>query len=90
MTKNDLVAHLATKADVTKAKAGAVLAALSDLIHVELRSGREVVIPDVGRLQVKAVAERHGISPATKQPYVKPAHKAAKFKAAKALSDVVA
>jgi nucleoid DNA-binding protein len=90
MTKNDLVTHLATKADVTKGKAGAVLVALSDLIHVELRSGREVVIPDVGRLHVRAVAERRGISPATKQPYTKPAHKAAKFKPAKALSDVVA
>ncbi|MBP1179993.1 HU family DNA-binding protein [Methylobacterium sp. PvR107] len=90
MTSNGFVARSAEKADVTKGKASAMLSALSDLIHVELRSGRDVVIPDVGRLHVKAVAERRGISPATKQPYTKLAHKAAKLKPAKPLSDVVA
>lgn len=90
MTKNELVAHLAEKADVTKGKAGAVLQALSDLIQVELRSGRDVVIPDVGRLHVRAVAERRGVSPSTKQPYTKPAHKAVKLKVSKGLADAVA
>lgn len=90
MTKSDLAAHLATKADVTKGKAGAMLEALSDLIHTELKSGRDFIIPDVGRLHVKQVAERSGVSPASKQPYTKPAHKAAKFKPTKALSDAVA
>ncbi|GAN49688.1 HU family DNA-binding protein [Methylobacterium radiotolerans] len=90
MTKNELVAHLAEKSTLKKSQVGAVVEALSDLIHVELRSGRDVIIPDVGRLSVKAVAERRGKSPATGQPYVKPAHKAAKFKPAKALADVVA
>lgn len=90
MTKNELVAHLAEKSDVTKGKAAAVLSALTDLIHVELRAGRDIIIPEVGRLHVKPVAERRGISPATKQPYVKPAHKAVKLKVVKALADVVA
>ncbi len=90
MTKNDLVAHLAEKADVTKGKASAMLQALSDLVHVELRSGRDVIIPEVGRLHVKAVAERRGISPATKQPYTKAAHKTVKLKVSKGLADSVA
>ena len=90
MTKSEIAAHLATKADMPKGKAGTILQALSDLIHVELKGGRDFIIPDVGRLHVKQVAERSGISPASKQPYTKPAHKAAKFKPTKALSDAVA
>jgi DNA-binding protein HU-beta len=90
MTKSDLVTHLATKADVTKGKANSMLEALSDLVRTELKSGRDVILPEIGRLHVKSVKERSGISPATKQPYTKPAHLAAKFKPAKALSDAVA
>lgn len=90
MTKNEIAAHVAEQAGVTKSKAGAMLAALTDLIHVELRSGRDIAIPEVGVFKVKAQAERSGISPATKQPYHSPARKVAKFKPAKALADAVA
>lgn len=51
MTKNEITAHIASQAGVTKTAAGAMLAALTDLIHVELRGGRDISIPDVGALR---------------------------------------
>ncbi len=90
MTKNEITAHIASQAGVTKTAAGAMLAALTALIHVELRGGRDISIPDVGAFKVKAQAARSGVSPATKQPFHSPARKVAKFKASKALADAVA
>lgn len=90
MTKNEIAAHIADQVGVSKLKAGAMLAVLTDLIHVELRGGRDITIPEIGAFKVKAQAARSGISPATKQPFHSPARKVAKFKASKALADAVA
>lgn len=90
MTKNEMTAHIAAQAGVTKSTVNSVMAALTDLIHVELRGGRDITIPEIGAFKVKAQAARSGISPATKQPFHSPARKVAKFKASKALADAVA
>ena len=92
MTKNEIETHLAENAGVTKGKAGAVLAALTDLIHVELRSGREFSLPEVGRLHVVKTAARRGQATAAMggKAWSKPESRAVKLKVAKVLADAVA
>lgn len=92
ITKSDVVSHLAEKAGVTKGKADEVLGALTDLIHVELRSGRDFVLPEIGRLHVVKKAARHGKAPAAfgGEAWSSPEGKSVKIKVAKVLSDAVA
>lgn len=90
MTKNEMTAHIANQAGVTKSAVNSVMAALTDLIQVELRSGRDISIADLGSFKIKKRAARSGISPATKQPYHSPAKKVAQFRPTKALADAVA
>lgn len=90
MTKSTLIASVADRAGVTKKVAGEVLDALGAAARDGLKAKEEVILPGIGRLSVKFKAERRGVSPATKQPYVKLAHNAVKLSVAKDLRDAVA
>lgn len=89
MKKSELISVLAKHADVSKTEAERVLAALEQAVKVELLEGGEVTLPGIGTLATAQRAERQGRNPKTGEAVTIPAHKAVKFKAAKALKEAV-
>lgn len=90
MTKSTLIASVADRAGVTKKVAADVLEALGNAARDGLKAKEEITLPGIGKLRLQHKAERRGISPATKQAYVKAAHNAVKLKVTKELADAVA
>jgi len=89
MNKAELVAILAEKADVTKKDAERVLGALVDTVSESLKKGDKVQLVGFGTFEVVKREAREGRNPATKQTITIPASKAPKFKAGKALKDMI-
>jgi DNA-binding protein HU-beta len=89
MNKTDLVSAIAAKADLSKKDAEAALKAFTDVVAEELTKGEKVQLVGFGTFEVVERAERTGRNPHTKEEMVIPASKAPKFKAGKALKDVV-
>lgn len=97
MTKAQVVAELATMAELDKKTVNQVFAALSQLIKQELgpKGPGEFVIP--GLIKLKAVKkpatkDHQGINPFTKEPMLikgKPASRKVRATAVKALKDMV-
>ncbi len=90
MNKAELVAALAQKANVTKKDAEGVLNAFIDTVSAELKKGEKVQLVGFGTFETVKRAARKGMNPQTKKAITIPATKAPKFKAGKALKDVVA
>lgn len=65
ISRTDLVAKLAEKADVTKADADKVLAAFADTIIEAIGDGEKVSIPGILSVEKVARAARTGRNPAT-------------------------
>jgi DNA-binding protein HU-beta len=86
MTKDEIASHISTQAGITKTVAEMAVNSLLDLIAVELRSGRDFPMRDVGTLKVRPMAARTGRNPRTGVQVEIPARKAVKFKVAPALS----
>ncbi len=89
MNKNDLIAQVADKADLTKASAGAAVDAVFDTIAGALKSGDEVKVIGFGNFSVTKRAASEGRNPRTGEKIKIPASKAPKFKAGKGLKDAV-
>lgn len=89
MTKPELIARLAEDAGITKAQAERDLTAICSIIKGALVGGDIVVIPDLGKFEVKDRAERKGRNPSTGESVIIPASKAVTFKATKTLKDAV-
>ena len=95
LTKSQLMSELATKAALSKSQVGSVFSALSELIAAELKGGRPVTIPNLVKLTVQhkpATAARPGRNPFTGEAITikaKPARRAVKVRAIKALKDSV-
>lgn len=90
MTKAELVALVAEKAELTKKDADKAVAAVLDTVTEALIKGDKVALVGFGTFEVKERAARKGHNPQTKAPIDIPASKAPVFKAGKALKDVVA
>ena len=96
MNKKELADKLATKCDLTKAKAQEVVSTLFDtkpgqgIIAVELDADREVNILGFGSFGSKRRAARMGRNPATGATITIAAKKYPYFKAGKGLKDRVA
>jgi DNA-binding protein HU-beta len=90
MTKAELVAHLASTAEITKTEAESVLNELATQAREHVEAGEEFSLPDIGKLKVTETAARTGRNPATGESIDIPAGKKVKFHAAKALKDAVA
>lgn len=89
MNKNELVAAVADKADLTKAQASDAVEAALEIITSALKSGDEVRLLGFGNFVVvdrKATTARN---PQTGATVDVPASKAPKFKPGKALKDAV-
>lgn len=90
MTKAELVAKIAEKADLTKKDSEIALGAVVEAISEALVAGDKVQLTGFGTFEVRERKEREGINPATKQPIKIAATKVPAFKPGKALKDAVA
>ena len=89
MNKIELVKVVADKTNLTQKEVAAVVDELLDTIVVDLAKGNEVALAGFGKFVVKTRAARESINPRTKEKITIPASKNPKFKAGKALKDVV-
>lgn len=89
MNKAELVAAVADKASLTKKDAEAALKAFTDVVSEELQKGEKIQLVGFGTFEVSERASRPGRNPQTGEEMVIPASKAPKFKAGKALKDLV-
>lgn len=90
MTKAELIDALADAAETTKANADRMLATLATIVGDELKSGNQVILPGIGKLDLTHRKARVGRNPQTGEDVQIPASTGVKFKAAKALKDAVA
>ena len=89
MNKNDLVAAVADSADLSKADAAKAVDGVLEAITGQLKSGGEVRIVGFGTFSVSKRAASTGRNPQTGATIQIPASNQPKFKAGKALKDVV-
>ena len=89
MNKSELVAKIAEQAGLQKKDAEKALAAFTDIVADALKNGDKVQLVGFGTFEVTERAERTGRNPQTKKQITIPASKAPKFKAGKALKDIV-
>ena len=89
MNKTELVAALADQTGLTKKDVEAVLKAFTDVVSGELKKGGKVQLVGFGTFEVSERAAREGRNPQSGEPMKIAASKAPKFKAGKALKDMV-
>lgn len=89
MNKTELIAAVADQAGISKKDAEKALKAFTDVVAEELKNGGKVQLVGFGTFEVSERAAREGRNPATLQPITIPASKAPKFKAGKALKDML-
>lgn len=89
MNKKELVKAIAEKLETTQKAAGEQLEAILEVITDALVDGQEVKISGFGTFSISERAAREGRNPATGETIQIAASKSPKFKAAKALKDVV-
>ena len=85
MNKAELVSAMAEKTALSKKDAEAALKAFTDIVAEELKKGEKIQLVGFGTFEVSERAERTGRNP----QMVIPASKAPKFKAGKALKDLI-
>ena len=89
MNKAELVAAMAEKAELSKKDAESALKAFVDVVTDELKKGEKVQLVGFGSFEVAERAAREGRNPHTGEPMPIAASKAPKFKAGKALKDMM-
>jgi DNA-binding protein HU-beta len=90
MNKNELIAAVAEKAEMSKKDAEAAITAMVEAITAALAQEEKVQLVGFGSFEVKSRAARVGRNPKTNEPVQIAASKAPVFKAGKALKDAVA
>ena len=89
MNKAELVAAMAEQAGLSKKDAEAALKAFTDVVSDELKNGGKVQLVGFGTFEVSERAAREGRHPQSGGMMKIAASKAPKFKAGKALEDLV-
>jgi DNA-binding protein HU-beta len=89
MNKNELIAEVAEKTDLTKAKAAEAIDAFIDVISAALSKGDEIRLVGFGTFTVVARKATEGRNPRTGAVIKIPASNKPKFKPGKALTDMV-
>ena len=89
MNKAELVAAIAAKTELSKKDSEKALKAFIDVVAEELKKGEMVLLVGFGTFEVAKRAAREGRNPQTGKSMKIAASKAPKFKAGKALKDVV-
>ena len=90
MSKQDLIAHIANSAGITKRAAALALEALTSMVMRELKKGNSVTVTGFGTFRVSKRAARMGVNPRNPSQKISiPAMKVPSFKAGKTLKDAV-
>ena len=89
MNKAEVVAAMAEQAGLSKKDAEAALKAFTDVVSDELKNGGKVQLVGFGTFEVSERAAREGRNPQSGEVMKIAASKAPKFKAGKALKDLV-
>lgn len=89
MNKTELIAAVAEKAEISKKDAEKALKAFTDVVSEELVNGGKIQLVGFGTFEVSERAAREGRNPKTGEPMPIAASKTPKFKAGKALKDMV-
>ena len=89
MNKTELVDSIAKKSGLTKKDSEAALSAFIDAVSKALKKGDRVQLVGFGTFEVSKRAARTGKNPQTGEQIKIPAAKLPKFKAGKALKDLV-
>lgn len=89
MNKTELIAAVAEKEEISKKDAEKALKAFTDVVTDELVKGEKVQLVGFGTFEVSERAEREGRNPKSGEPMTIAASKSPKFKAGKALKDMV-
>jgi DNA-binding protein HU-beta len=90
MNKGELVEAIASKADVTKKDADAILTAVLDTILETVASGEKVSLVGFGTFEVRDRQAREGRNPATGATIQIPATRVPAFSAGKQFKESVA
>ena len=89
MNKTELVAAMADQAGLSKKDAEKALKAFTDVVAEELKKDGKVQLVGFGTFEVSSRAAREGRNPQSGAPMKIAASKAPKFKACKALKDML-
>ena len=89
MNKTELISSIAEKAELTKKDAEAALKAFTETVEEVLASGDKIQLVGFGTFETRERAAREGRNPQTGATMKIAASKAPKFKAGKALKDMV-
>ena len=89
MNKSELVAAMSEKTELSKKDAEKALKAFTDVVAEELKKGEKIQLVGFGTFEVSERAARTGRNPRTNEAMEIAASKAPKFKAGKALKDMI-
>ena len=89
MNKTELVAAVAEQAGLSKKDAEAAVKAFTDVVAEALKAGDKIQLVGFGTFEVYERAAREGRNPRTVETMTIEASKTPKFKAGKALKDLV-
>ncbi|WP_167955325.1 HU family DNA-binding protein [Anaerosporobacter faecicola] len=89
MNKTELVAAIAEKTELSKKDSEKALKAFIDVVTEELTKGEKIQLVGFGTFEVSERAAREGRNPQTGETMKIAASKSPKFKAGKALKDVI-
>ena len=89
MNKTELVAAMAEQTNLSKKDVEAALKAFIDVVAEELKQGEKVQLVGFGTFEVSERAAREGRNPQTGETMQIKASKTPKFKAGKALKDMM-
>ena len=89
MNKTELIAAVAEKAEISKKDSEKALKAFIDVVTDELKNGEKIQLVGFGTFEVSERAAREGRNPQSGEVMKIAASKAPKFKAGKALKDML-
>ena len=89
MNKTELVAAVAEQAGLSKKDAEAAVKAFTDVVAEALKAGDKIQLVGFGTFEVSERAAREGRNPRTGETMTIEASKTPKFKAGKALKELV-
>ena len=89
MNRTELIAAMAEKTELSKKDAEQALKAFTDVVAEELKKGEKIQLVGFGTFEVSERAAREGRNPRSGETMTIAASKSPKFKAGKALKDLV-
>ena len=89
MNKTELIAAMANETNLSKKDVEAVLKSFVVVVSIELKNGVKIQLVGFGTFEVSERAAREGRNPQTGETMTIEASRAPRFKAGKALKDMV-